>query len=121
MTNRCGRHHRPASVVRCLALDTSAPIPPQELTNRTAGPILTSDDRSEAARIGPKSPSHQEMGWQTRTSAWNLRGCHGDFERKWNLGRPKTGSALHHLVTAFSVKKGLMILRGIEAVTLWQG
>jgi hypothetical protein len=46
-----------------------------------------------------------------------FEGLPWDFERKWNLGRPKTGSALHHLVTAFSVKKGLMILRGIEAVT----
>jgi hypothetical protein len=82
---------------------------------RTTAPIPTWSKRHEAARIGPKSPSQQEMSWQTRTSAWNLRGCHGDFERKWNLGRPKTGSALHHLVTAFSVKKGLMIFRGIAA------
>jgi hypothetical protein len=32
-----------------------------------------------------------------------------DFERQIGLGRPKTGSALHHLVTAVSVKKALMI------------
>jgi hypothetical protein len=31
-----------------------------------------------------------------------------DFERQWGLGRPKTGSALHHLVTSSSVKKALM-------------
>jgi hypothetical protein len=38
-------------------------------------------------------------------------GCHeiraGIFERQTGLGRPQTGSALHHLVTAVSVKKAL--------------
>ena len=43
-----------------------------------------------------------------------FEGLPWDFERKWDLGRPKTGSALHHLVTAFSVKKELMVLAGIE-------
>lgn len=33
----------------------------------------------------------------------------GDFERKWGLGRSETGSALHHSVTAVSVKKELMV------------
>jgi hypothetical protein len=51
---------------------------------------------SKAARIDPQSLPHQKVNWQTRASAWNLRGCHGDFERKWDLGRPETGSALHH-------------------------
>jgi hypothetical protein len=32
-----------------------------------------------------------------------------DFERqKWGLGRPQTGSAVHHLVTSVSIKKALM-------------
>jgi hypothetical protein len=35
---------------------------------------------------------------------------------KKGLGRPKTGSALHHLVTALSVKKALMIWRGFCAL-----
>jgi hypothetical protein len=43
-----------------------------------------------------------------------FEGLPWDYERKWDLGRPKTGLALHHLVTAFSVKKGLMVLTGIE-------
>ena len=38
----------------------------------------------------------------------------GDFERKWDLGRPDAGSALHHLVTAFSVKKALIAYAAIE-------
>jgi hypothetical protein len=43
-----------------------------------------------------------------------FEGLPWDFERKWDLGRPETGSALHHSVTAVSVKKGLMALAGIE-------
>jgi hypothetical protein len=38
-----------------------------------------------------------------------------DFERKWNLRRPETGSALHRSVTAVSVKKGLMVSAGIDS------
>jgi hypothetical protein len=45
---------------------------------------------------------------QTLISARNLLGCHGISSVKWGLGRPPTGSALHHLVTAVSVKKALM-------------
>ena len=36
------------------------------------------------------------------------------FRAQTDLGRSETGSALHHLVTAFSVKKGLMVLTGIK-------
>jgi hypothetical protein len=39
----------------------------------------------------------------------NLLGCHGISSAKKGLGRPQSGSALHHLVTALSVKKALMI------------
>jgi hypothetical protein len=49
---------------------------------------------------------------QTRVSAWNLMGCHeiraGISSVKRALAVPQTGSALHHLVTAVSVKKTLM-------------
>jgi hypothetical protein len=48
---------------------------------------------------------------QTLISVRNLVGCHGISSVKWGLGRPQTGSALHHLVTAVSVKKALMGLR----------
>jgi hypothetical protein len=44
---------------------------------------------------------------QTLISARNLLGCHGISSVKCGLGRPSTGSALHHLVTAVSVKKAL--------------
>jgi hypothetical protein len=41
-----------------------------------------------------------------------------DFERQMGLGRPKTGSALHHLVTAVSVKKALMTESSFERIFL---
>jgi hypothetical protein len=59
--------------------------------NQPALALLKPGPHSKAARI-----PHKEMNWQTRASAWNLRGCHEDFERKWGLGRPETGSAFHH-------------------------
>jgi hypothetical protein len=40
-----------------------------------------------------------------------------DFERQCGLGRPQTGSALHHLVTSVSVKKALMDSGGFRAQT----
>jgi hypothetical protein len=46
-----------------------------------------------------------------------LLGCHGISSVKKGLGRPKTGSALHHLVTALSVKKALLIWRGFCALS----
>jgi len=45
---------------------------------------------------------------QTLISRWNLLGCHGISSVNGGLGRPQTGSALHYLVTAVSVKKALM-------------
>ena len=54
---------------------------------------------------------------QTLISAWNLLGCHGISSVKKGLGRPQTGSALHHSVTAVSVKKALMIRRGFYALS----
>jgi hypothetical protein len=44
---------------------------------------------------------------QTLTSRRNLVACHGISSVKKGLGRPQTGSALHHLVTSVSVKKAL--------------
>jgi hypothetical protein len=48
---------------------------------------------------------------QPLISGRNLLGCHGFSSVKEGLGRPKTGSALHYLVTALSVKKALTIGR----------
>jgi hypothetical protein len=36
---------------------------------------------------------------------------------KEGLGRPQPGSAIHHLVTALSVKKALMVDRGFSALS----
>jgi hypothetical protein len=41
-------------------------------------------------------------------SRWNLVGCHGISSVDGASAVPETGSALHHLVTAVSVKKVLM-------------
>jgi len=41
------------------------------------------------------------------------------FERERGLGRPQPGSALHHLVTAFSVKKALMVGCGFCALSTY--
>jgi hypothetical protein len=50
-------------------------------------------------------------------SGRNVLGCHGISSVKKGLGRPQTGSALHHLVTALSVKKALMNRRGFYALS----
>jgi hypothetical protein len=55
-----------------------------------------------------------------------FEGLPWDFERKWDLGRPKTGLALHHLVTAFSVKKplldrGRIVAFRLPPATQWRG
>jgi hypothetical protein len=42
---------------------------------------------------------------QTPVTAWNLLGCHRVYERESGAKPPL---ALHHLVTALSVKKALM-------------
>jgi hypothetical protein len=54
---------------------------------------------------------------QPLISGRNLLGCHGFSSVKEGLGRPKTGSALHHLVTALSVKKALTIGRSFCALS----
>jgi hypothetical protein len=51
---------------------------------------------------------------QPLISRWNLLGCHRISSVKEGLGRPQTGSALHHSVTALSVKKALMELLNSE-------
>jgi hypothetical protein len=60
----------------------------------------------------PPRPDSGRPCPRTRVSAWNLMGCHeiraGISSVKRALAVPKTGSALHHLVTAVSVKKTLM-------------
>ena len=56
---------------------------------------------------------------QTLVSAWNLMGCHGIRAGisgvKQVSAVPKAGSALHHLVTAVSVKKALTVAWRIAA------
>ena len=46
----------------------------------------------------------------------NWLGCHGISSVKKGHGLPKTGSALHHLVTALSLKKALTMRRGFCAL-----
>ena len=46
----------------------------------------------------------------------NWLGCHGISSVKEGLASPKTGSALHHSVTAFSLKKALTVRRGFCAL-----
>jgi hypothetical protein len=53
---------------------------------------------------------------QTLISRWNLLGCHGISSVNGASAVPKTGPALHHLVTAVSVKKALMAGDGIYAL-----
>jgi hypothetical protein len=53
---------------------------------------------------------------QTLISRWNLLGCHGISSVNGASAVPKTGPALHHLVTAVSVKKALMACDGIYAL-----
>jgi hypothetical protein len=45
---------------------------------------------------------------QTLGSARDLVGCHGISSVNGASAAPKTGSAVHHLVTSSSVKKALM-------------
>jgi hypothetical protein len=69
---------------------------------------------AEKSRRGP-IPGSARPDLATLVSLWDLMGCH-EFRAwnsswissvKWGLGRPQTGSALHPLVTAVSVKKSL--------------
>jgi hypothetical protein len=62
------------------------------------------DCRSDAAQIAnPDFPT-------------GFGGLPWDFERQQGLGRPPTGSALHHLVTSVSVKKALMDQDDLEVM-----
>jgi hypothetical protein len=55
-------------------------------------------------------------GAQTLIFRRNWLGCHGISSVKEGLASPKIGSALHHLVTALSLKKALTQRRGFCAL-----
>jgi hypothetical protein len=81
-------------------MDANGPIAPQISALRRAFPAKKPRTGTIAA-FGPAS--------RPLISGRNLLGCHGISSAKDGLGRPQPGSALHHLVTALSVKKALMI------------
>src|SRR2546430_10094916 len=121
---QAGRIHAPApGAVRVgwRKLDASGPIAPQISALRRA---VRLEKPLQGTNADPARP-----GSQTLISRWNLVGCHWDFEReKGPLPSPQNGSALHHLVTAVSVKKkvsGLSELfsprRGEARTFLWWG
>src|SRR5262249_45483391 len=58
-----------------------------------------------SAKGGKRSPIPRAPKGQTPVSAWNLLRCHRVFEREKGT---KPVLALHHLVTAGSVKNRLM-------------
>jgi hypothetical protein len=110
MTGR-SRGHAPAfGVFQRLVrkLDANGPIAPQISALRRAFPAKKPLRGMNAV---PRPSPHPLF------SGRNLLGCHGISSVKKGLGRPKTGSALHHLVTALSVKKALMIRRGFCALS----
>ena len=80
-------------------------------SNLCASPEF-SGQKPRTGTIAASSPALRPL-----SSERNLLGCHGISSVKKGLGRPKTGSALHHLVTALSVKKALMISRGFCALS----
>jgi hypothetical protein len=92
-------------------LDANGPIAPQISALRRAYPAK---DPWKKARQGATAVPRPNL--QTLISERNLLGCHGISNVKKGLGRPQTGSALHHLVTALSVKKALTIPRRIGAL-----
>jgi hypothetical protein len=86
-------------------LDANGPIAPQMSALRRAFRLEKRDSVTRALRRTNTDPRRPKP--QTLISARNLLGCHGISSVKCGLGRPPTGSALHHLVTAVSVKKAL--------------
>jgi hypothetical protein len=92
-------------------LDANGPIAPQLSALRRAfrheKPFSKQKPRRDTI-IGPARSASQ-----TLSSRWNLLGCHGISSIGISSvnaasAAPKTGSALHHLVTSVSVKKALM-------------
>ena len=99
---RRSRAHAPAPGVFQPAkwkLDANGPIAPQISALRRAFPAEKPRARHDCRSLRPAS--------RPLISGWNLLGCHGISSAKEGLGRPQPGSALHHLVTALSVKKAL--------------
>jgi hypothetical protein len=93
--------------VRKSKLDANGPIAPQISAPRRAFPAK----KPLRGATAVSRPRRQPL-----FSGRNLLGCHGISNVKVGLGRPQTGSALHHLVTALSVKKALPIQRGFCAL-----
>jgi hypothetical protein len=89
-------------------LDANGPIAPQISALRRAFPAKK--PRLDAIAVFGPVP-------RPLISRRNLLGCHGISSAKEGLGRPQPGSALHHLVTALSVKKALMINEGFCALS----
>src|ERR1700737_3935137 len=81
-------------------LDANGPIAPQMSALRRAFRLEKPLRGTIADAAHPKP--------QTLISRWNLVGCHGISSVIGGLAGPQTGSGLHHLVTAVSVKKALM-------------
>jgi hypothetical protein len=87
-------------------LDANGPIAPQISALRRAFPA----EKPRTGTIAASGPPPRPL-----ISRRNLLGCHGFSSAKEGFGRPKPGSALHHLVTALSVKKALTVERGFCA------
>src|SRR3954447_23230297 len=79
---------------------------PQTLALRRAVPV---EIPSQAMSADPRR-------LQTLLSRRNLPGCHGISSAKMALAVPTEVTALHHLVTAFSLKKALTVWRGFYAL-----
>jgi hypothetical protein len=81
-------------------LDANGPIAPQMSALRRAFRL---EKPVQGTISGPSRPISQAL-----SSTWNLLRCHGISSVNRFAAVPQTGSALHHLVTAVSVKKALM-------------
>ena len=107
---RRSRAHAPSPGVFQPAewkMDANGPIAPQISALRRAFPA----EKPRTGTIAASGPASRPL-----ISRRNLLGCHGISSAKEGLGRPQPGSALHHLVTALSVKKALMIGCGFCAL-----
>ena len=99
---------------RKVKLNADRPIPPQISAFHAAFSLEKPLRRAISGLIGRKWPPAREFCSQTLMSAWDLVRCHGNSSVKRDFDRP-TGTVLHHLVTALSVKKALTKLTRIEA------
>src|SRR5882757_5618304 len=98
-----GRSHAPAPEAvrpKRWKLDANGPIAPQMSALRRAFRL---EKPVQGTISGPSRPILQAL-----SSTWNLLGCHGISSVNRFAAVPQTGSALHHLVTAVSIKKALM-------------